>query len=750
MASERLFSQFFQAGFECSSHRLRNGKRLDLIHATQHDTLAAADYRRLHEYGITTVRDGIRWHMIEQQAGNYDWRSVLPMVRAAQASGTQVIWDLCHYGWPDDLDILGPEFVPRFAAFADAFAQLLARETDTTPFYVPVNEISFFAWAAGDAGYLNPFCTGRSFELKVQLVRATLAAIDAVWNVDSSARIVHAEPLIHVVAAPDRPWDYNAAEGHRQAQFQAWDMISGRMWPQLGGHQRYLDILGINYYPNNQWIHGGPHQYRFDQQYRPLHDMLREVHKRYQRPLFIAETGCEDGERPEWLRYIGREVRSAIRLGVPVEGVCLYPILNHPGWDDDRHCHNGLFDYPNAQGDREVYAPLAQELRTQQALIEPRRRSRPIKARDSVLPSLCLYTDSRNPSGMGEVMLTQAKQLRHTYRITIVCPPSINGTAMLEQAAALGIPTLALPEDHHTAAEYLRDWLRMHQVDIFHTHAGIGWEGHQAAYIAHAIGVPVVVRTEHLPYLVTEPQQRADHTQLLQVLDQFVCVSNAAQQTFLEAGVPAARLRVIRNGIVPRQSHTARQTTRAQLGYTNQESIMLTVGRMTEQKGYDLLLEAVPLVLAQHPGARFVWVGEGPLLTELHIAIHNAGLDHIIRILGHRADIADLLAAANVFVLPSRFEGLPLVVLEAMAAGLPVLGTQVCGTSEAVEEGVTGRLVAPEQPYALAAALIDMLNDTERLVQWGTAGLIRANHEFSADRMVQETVSLYRALLNHD
>ena len=77
----------------------------------------------------------------------------------------------------------------------------------------------------------------------------------------------------------------------------------------------------------------------------------------------------QDDARPAWLRYVGREVRAAMRSGVPLEGLCMYPILNHPGWDDDRHCHNGLWDYADADGNREVFEPLARELMRQQGAL---------------------------------------------------------------------------------------------------------------------------------------------------------------------------------------------------------------------------------------------------------------------------------------------------------------------------------------------------------------------------------------------
>jgi hypothetical protein len=106
-----LFHSFVLGGFECSSHRRRDGRRLDLLAATRHDVNAGTDYRALARHGICTVRDGLRWHLIETTPSHYDWSSFLPMLRAARDTGTQVIWDLLHRGWPDDLDIWSPAFV---------------------------------------------------------------------------------------------------------------------------------------------------------------------------------------------------------------------------------------------------------------------------------------------------------------------------------------------------------------------------------------------------------------------------------------------------------------------------------------------------------------------------------------------------------------------------------------------------------------------------------------------------------------
>ena len=124
-------------------------------------------------------------------------------------------------------------------------------------------------------------------------------------------------------------------------------------------------IIGINYYVHNQWVLGGQFIPQGDLRYRPFREIVKEVYERYRRPLFVAETGIEDEARPAWFRYVCDEVGAALREGAQVEGICLCPILNHPGWDDDRHCYNGLWDYADKGGEREIYEPLADELQRQ-------------------------------------------------------------------------------------------------------------------------------------------------------------------------------------------------------------------------------------------------------------------------------------------------------------------------------------------------------------------------------------------------
>ncbi len=272
------------------------------------------------------------------------------MLEAARLEGIQVIWDLFHYGWPDDLDLFSPEFINRFARFSGEAARIFREHSDDVAFYSPMNEISFFTWAA-TRELMFPYAVHRDPELKRQLVRADLAAIDAIRAVDPQARFISPEPLIHNVPPLDEPWNTGPALQQRNSQFEAWDMIAGRAEPELGGAEHYLDVVGLNFYAANEWEMPGGKKLHWDAgsddpRWLPLHLLLAEMNERYHRPLVIAETSHYGIGRAPWLNEVAGEVRKAINAGVDLHGVCLYPILDRFDWEDCAHWHNcGLWDF---------------------------------------------------------------------------------------------------------------------------------------------------------------------------------------------------------------------------------------------------------------------------------------------------------------------------------------------------------------------------------------------------------------------
>lgn len=359
-----LFPSFFLGGFESASH-LRDGVHLDLIAATAHDRFAELDYVRLWSMGIRACRDAVTWPVSEPRPGRYDFSRTLRMARAAKRVGMQVNWSLMHYGWPLDLDVYSLAFPGRFAAYAKAFLRTLVDEGLVEPDVVisPVNEISFLAWAGGDVAMLNPYQREHSFDLKYQLARAAIEGMHAMREVLPTVRFMHTDPLMQVTPRSDRPREHQTAEEIRMFQFQAMDMMIGRTWgPQLGGSPDLVDIVGLNYYRDNQRYLDGELIDGTDPHYRPLSDLLLEVAERYGKPMILAETGAEGPDRARWLRYVCIESARAMRAGVPLHAVTWYPIVNHPGWADDRHVHNGLWDYADEEGHRVRHEPLAEEI----------------------------------------------------------------------------------------------------------------------------------------------------------------------------------------------------------------------------------------------------------------------------------------------------------------------------------------------------------------------------------------------------
>ncbi|HET9884602.1 MAG TPA: beta-glucosidase [Candidatus Binatia bacterium] len=346
--TSKLFDSFWMAGFESSSHITKAGVRLDMIESTQHDQFVVEDYRLLREFGFGTIRDAVRWHLIDR-GSRYDFSSLAPMVEAAQKESVQVIWDICHYGWPDGVDILSPAFVDRFERFCGAIARFMKQYSDRVPFYAPINEISFFAWAAGQVGFMHPCRIGEGVALKEQLVRAAIAGIEALWAVDSRARMAQIDPIMHVVTPRYHPELAAAAAAQHASQFEAWDMLSGVVKPELGGHPRYLDIIGVNYYHANQWEYPD-NRLRWedtprDERWIPFSGLVADVYQRYKRPMFVAETGHFGVGRAAWAREIVSEVMLARDSVIPLEGICFYPIIDRTDWEDSSHWHNcGLWD----------------------------------------------------------------------------------------------------------------------------------------------------------------------------------------------------------------------------------------------------------------------------------------------------------------------------------------------------------------------------------------------------------------------
>ena len=346
------FQSFWWAGFECTDQLNCFGNRVDFLPLTGHLQLLPEDYQRLVPFNLRTVREGIRWSQVEQRAYQYDWRVLATMLTEGHRQGIQQVWDLCHFGYPDDLTPLHPMFARRFAHLCQAFVRFFRdRYPDETLVVTPINEVSFISWLGGDARGTSPYCTKQGLEVKIGLMRAYIEGVAAMRELDPGIRILTTEPLVHIVpplnATPKQIRDAAVADNN---QFQATDILAGRLMPELGGRPEFLDIVGLNYYYNNQWELGTNAQLGWadaipDPRWTPFRNLLLKAWKRYQRPIALTETSHPGVDRPGWIEMIGRECAAVMQAGVPLWGACLYPIVDRPDWDHlDQWHRSGLWD----------------------------------------------------------------------------------------------------------------------------------------------------------------------------------------------------------------------------------------------------------------------------------------------------------------------------------------------------------------------------------------------------------------------
>lgn len=352
-----IFPTFFLSGFECSNFLWKDGVRRNLVAETGHDRHAAEDYRILASLGIAVAREGIPWPLVDR-GGAYDFSMLDPYIEAMNASKITPIWDLCHYGYPDDLDPFSNAFTERFARYCRACAEYVMPKLRGPHFFTPINEITFFSFCAGEWGWAAPYRCSREDRARLleALCRAAIAGVKAIRDVDPQARMVHIDPLVRVVAPRDRPDQEEAAryETHVDS-FLAWDIIAGREHPEFGGSPEILDIVGTNVYSFGQmeYRESGPHAplEPGDERIAPLCDMLDTVWQRYRRPMIIGETSGLGHGRPDWLRDVMGESLAAVRRGMDLQGVCLFPAVDMPDWHTGEWVGNGICDVLDGCGD---------------------------------------------------------------------------------------------------------------------------------------------------------------------------------------------------------------------------------------------------------------------------------------------------------------------------------------------------------------------------------------------------------------
>jgi glycosyltransferase involved in cell wall biosynthesis len=354
--------------------------------------------------------------------------------------------------------------------------------------------------------------------------------------------------------------------------------------------------------------------------------------------------------------------------------------------------------------------------------------------------------------GAEQLLLAVAPRLAERGFDVRACALKGPGPMMAELEAA-GIPCTALGATGRRDLRVpfaLAALLRRERIEILHTH---NFLANVAGRIAGRLsGVPVIVSAHHDTDVWMKPHHRLIERLTARLSDRVVaCSEEVRDWAVRRIGLPADRVLTLRNAIAPPAPAGAadRAAVRAELGLGPEDLVAGTLGRLYEpKKGLAVFLAAAVRIAAAEPRARFVLAGDGPARAALEDRAARPDLAGKVRFAGARRDVHRLLAAYDLFVQPSLWEGFGLTVLEAMAMARPVVATAVGGHPGIVRDGIDGVLVPPDDPGALATAVTGLLADPGRRARLGSAGRARALEEFPIDRLVDETAGLYHALLD--
>jgi L-malate glycosyltransferase len=342
--------------------------------------------------------------------------------------------------------------------------------------------------------------------------------------------------------------------------------------------------------------------------------------------------------------------------------------------------------------------------------------------------------------GQNQVLLTAAGMARRGHEVVVACR---RGGVLAERARAAGLDvrTLRFQGDVSPAAAVgLRRVLRRERFDVAQLH-----DPHALAcgIAAVRMGARVpVVATRRVDFALSGPWSRWKYRAAPRV----VAVSAAIRDVLVAGGLPPERLRLVYEGVPDRAPAAGGREALAALGIPDGAPVIGNVAALSGHKDHATLLRAARLVLDRAPGARFVVVGEGelrPALEELH---RSLGLGDSCLLAGFRDDVDRLLPTFTIFCLSSHMEGLGTSLLDAMSFARPVVATRAGGIPEAVEDGVTGRVVPAGDPQSLAAALLDLLGDAPRREAMGRAGRRRFEERFTDAHMVDATLAVYEEI----
>lgn len=380
-------------------------------------------------------------------------------------------------------------------------------------------------------------------------------------------------------------------------------------------------------------------------------------------------------------------------------------------------------------------------------------------------PKIAQVVTRMDVGGVPDHVMTLVRGLTGGHEVTLVTgevTPCHSGALRELGIEVVRLPFARLPEPGRDLrlVRALAALLRERRFDVVHTHMS-------KAALAGAVAArlvrprPILVNTAHNlgSIALSHPVLRRlfrlyDRALLGGATDAVIVVSEAIRQEVLRLGVVgAARLHAVPNGVLTERFEPGpgqAATRRAELGIAPEDTVVVTVARLVWFKGLETLIDACALLHQRWPRLRLVIVGDGPLRAALEQRVADRGASGHVIFAGERSDVPEMLGAADIFALSSVSEGMPISILEAMAARLPVVATSVGGIPELIGAGETGLLVPARDPDAFAAALDKLVAAPALRRSMGAAGRHRLDGVFSAAAMVRRTAALYAALLRSD
>jgi glycosyltransferase involved in cell wall biosynthesis len=362
---------------------------------------------------------------------------------------------------------------------------------------------------------------------------------------------------------------------------------------------------------------------------------------------------------------------------------------------------------------------------------------------------LMLFSNATVRAGAEEVILQLLQGLeRNLFHLHLACTPEL---ARLLQADLPGDVILSLLHldriSDFRGAYQLARALKRYRIQILHSH--MFRASLFASPLARVLKVPIVVDTSHGREVWRKGWKASFFVDrfVARQVDHTIAVSNSTANYLIDQKhLSAAKIKVIHNGVdLQRYRHdaAAARDIKQLVMVDEKATLLVVVGRLEPQKGHRFLFEAMPAILNEFPNAHLACLGDGSLRADLERTVKSKKLDRAVSFVGHQTDIWRWLASADLSILPSLFEGLPMVAIESLASECPIVATAVDGTPEVVLDGVTGLLVPPENPESLARAILQMMRHPNRARQMAEAGRKFVLENFSVQQMIRRNQDLY-------